>query len=118
MAEIGTLSTSYPVPGVVVYTWSGLTGAGEGKPVLLPSHSDKSVQFFGSHGGATTKLQGTNESTGTANYASLTDTTETEISTTSDTAPTQVLQNPLWVRPQQAGGAAGNLTCVLVCKKG
>lgn len=118
---------TYPTPiGTRVYVWSGLDGDDTGKPVKCGDLGDKTVQIFGTHGGATTVLQGTDDVRGDPNHPShasavwktLTDTTETAISATADSENIQVLQNPLWIRPAQTGGTGGDLTVTLTCSEG
>lgn len=115
--------------GAIVITWEGLTGADTGKPVCLPHYPDKSIQFGlgggATHGGATTVLQGTNDLRGdpdhpdhaNAKWQTLQDSNESAITTTADTLPIQVLQSPLWVRPSQSAGSAGDLDIGMLCLK-
>lgn len=105
--------------GTIVWEWAGLDGDDTGIPVLMAKHPDMCVQIdVITHGSATTTLEGTLDARGnpahadhaSAVWGALTDTTETAISTTTtDLAPTQVLQSVMWVRPKTTGGTSSNI---------
>ncbi len=124
--ETRAATRSEPIQDIVTYTWAGLDGDDVGAPVMVANYPDKSIQIGVStgqtHGGATTVFQGSHDpiaGTDPANavWKTLTDTTETAISVTANSDVIQVLQNPLWVRPSQSGGTAGDLDIVLVCNR-
>lgn len=98
--------------------WEGLTTNDYGQPWELPSNSDKTFQILGNFGsGATVVLQGSNVwdpvLTTDADWETLTDTTETAISTTSKLGG-QILQNYRWVRPKVTLGTSPDID-VLIC---
>lgn len=118
------------LPDVMIYRWSALDGDDYGDAVKLPRNADKCVQFGinngaasagQNHGSATTTFQGSNDplvETDPVNaiWFTLHDPLGNNISVSSNGIK-QILENPIYVRPFQTGGSAGNLDVVLVCKK-
>jgi hypothetical protein len=114
---------SYTTPQIFqtrnkLFSWT-LTGVSTGVPVKASDFSDKTVQAFGTWGGATLVWEGSNDMRADpahASYASsvwgtLTDTNETDLSQTANSArPDQVLQNPVWIRPKTTGGTGTSIT--------
>ena len=101
-----------------IWTMSGVSTC---VPVLLANYPDKCFQVFdGTWGGATVVLEGSLDEKAdpshadhaNATWGTLTDTTETAISTGVDLGPITVLQNPMWVRPKSTGGTG---TTVYAC---
>lgn len=100
-----------------LFLWA-MSGTSTGVPVKVADLPDKTVEIYApaggaTFGGATIVFEGSNDPTADpthANYATsqwttLTDTTETDISTVAaKLGPVQVLQNPVWVRPKSTGG--------------
>lgn len=127
-AAVRTYARSTVDREVIVITWEGLDGDDTGTPVSVAGYTDKSVQIGAgggaTHGGATTVLQGSNDTRADPNHAdhanakwfTLVDPNGNAISATADKME-QVLENPLWIRPSQTGGSAGDLDIVLVCKR-
>jgi hypothetical protein len=98
--------------------WTGLTTNDYGQPWEQPNHSDKTFSIIGDFGsGATVVLQGSNVwnpvLTTDADWHTLTDTTETDVSVTSKTGG-QILQNYRWIRPKVTGGTSPDLD-VYIC---
>ncbi|MCK5612055.1 hypothetical protein KAR91_59845 [Candidatus Pacearchaeota archaeon] len=96
-----------------------LNGNSTGKPVRLADYPDKTLQIYtaagaATYGGATIVFEGSLDPTAdpdhadyaTSQWGTLTDTTETAISTGVKLGPVQVLQNPEWVRAKSTGGTA------------
>jgi hypothetical protein len=98
-----------------------LNGTSTGVPIRVADLPDKTVQGFGTWGSATLVWEGTNDERGdpthadyaNAEFGTLTDTTETNLSQTDDTAPQQVLQNPVWIRPKTTGGTSTTVNAML-----
>ena len=104
------------------FSWT-MSGTSKGRAVLAAGMPDKNVQAWdGAWGSATLVWEGTLDPRGdpeNANYASaefqtLTDTNETDLSQTVDsTRPQQVLQNPTWIRPKTTGGTNTVVTAIM-----
>lgn len=116
------------VPGALRVQWTLLANGDDGQPFVLPSHADKSIQFYGTFGaGGSITLQGTNEQTystginggvavAASNYVALTDPQANAITKTA-AAIEQVLENPNAVRPiVTAGDGTTSLTAVLIVR--
>lgn len=101
----------------LVVEWAGLLTGDDAAWRLLGHYNDKCIHVFGTFGGATVTLQGSNEDVPSApNSVPLTDPTQTLISFTS-VGMKQVLENPLYIRPLINGGdGTTNLTARLVCR--
>jgi hypothetical protein len=101
-----------------------MAGTSTGRPIRYADFADKSIQAFGTWGAATLVFEGSmddNANPDSANYANsvwgtLTDTTETPLSTTVDLIPTQTLQFCEWVRPKTTGGTGTAVTFYLGAK--
>lgn len=99
----------------LVIDWTGLVQGDDGEWRLLAHYGDKCLHVFGTFGGATVILEGSNEDVPT-NAAQLTDPTQTVIALTANGIK-QVLENPLWVRPRISGGdGTTSVTARLVCR--
>lgn len=97
--------------------WAGLLAGDDGQPLLMAHYGDKCLHIFGTFGGATVGIEGSNEDTLTApNDVGLTDPTQTLIALTGKGIK-QILENPLWIRPKVTGGdGTTSLTARLVCR--
>ncbi len=83
--------------------WESLTLAGDsGAPFACPNYTDKSIQVFGTFGGATVTIQGSNV-IDSPTYATLNDPSGTSLAITS-AGIKQVLENTYWIRPIVSGG--------------
>lgn len=81
---------------LVLVSWCNLNSTQWlGAPVILPQHSDRSVQFAGTFNGVTVVLEGSNDG---VNYKTLTDAAGGALSATV-AALKQVTEAPLYVRP-------------------
>lgn len=105
--------------GTKVWKWTGLDGDDTGIPVFMGKHPDMQVLIEPvTHGGATTTLEWTidergnpsHESHASAVWITCTDTTETNISTTTTSLGAQLLQGGMWFRPKTTGGTGSNIT--------
>lgn len=90
-------------------------GAGDtGKPISYPGAADRTVQIFGTFGGATVAMQGTLELSPTT-WLPVTDAQGNAISATSNTleAITELVR---WIRPSVAGGTGTAVTILLLMR--
>lgn len=105
-------------------TWTLLDGDDTGTPVKVCNISDKCVQIYGTFGGSTVTIEGSNDTRAdpsdadhaNAQYATLNDLAGVAISKTA-TAMSQILENPLWIRPKTAGGTGASITVVIIGNK-
>jgi len=94
-----------------VITWQALGNADTGAPLKLTQFPDKTLTLTGTHGGATSVLEGSNDG---ATYGTLNDASATALSLTSNAGPLTILENPVFVRPATSGGTGTNLDFILV----
>jgi hypothetical protein len=111
----GTVVKTQLDPHVLIMEWASLGVGDDGDWMLLSHYADKNVHVYGTFGGATVTLQGSNEDT-PANPASLRDPDKVALALSSSAPMEQVLENPLRVRPVVTGGAGTSLTVRLVCR--
>ena len=109
------------VNNVVSVSWLNIPLDSDGGFIEMPNHSDKTVQFFGMFGGATAKLQGSNDERVYTEYASsewydLTDVNGNAVSKTSGGACV-IMENPRFVRCSVAGGDGTTLINIVICAK-
>lgn len=104
--------------------WEGVNGTGSGVPIKSPKFSDKTVHFFGTWGGATFVMQGSNDPRANpehANHASadwitLTDAQGNAISKTTTNAGEVIEENYMWIRPLASGGTGTDMD-IAICGK-
>lgn len=102
MATVG-YTTENLVGGVKIVTWSPLTSTNvDGTPFVCPMFADKSVQVYGTFGGATITVQGSNDSS-SPTYATLADPQGNALTITLAKLE-QILENTYVVRPLLSGG--------------
>jgi hypothetical protein len=94
-----------------------LGNADEGEWSPLPIMPDKSVHIFGTYGGATIVIQGSNEDGTPTAPVTLTDPQGNALSFTVTDRLEQILENPARIRPVTSGGTGTSLT-VIICAKG
>jgi hypothetical protein len=80
----------------------------------LPDLADKSVHVYGTFGGATVAVQGSNND-GTS-FAALNDPSSTVIAINSEKIK-QVLENTQQIRPAATGGASQSLSIAMLIKQ-
>ena len=102
-----------PDGSVLRVIWSNMLTGDTGAPISLPSHSDRSVQVFGTFGGATCTIEGSND--GGTTYAALTNTGGTSLAILA-AALHQVLQITQVIRPNITGGAAASITVAMIVR--
>lgn len=101
---------------LVLVSWCNLNSTQWwGAPVMLPQHSDRTVQFAGTFNGATVVLEGSNDG---VNYRTLTDAAGSALSATA-AALKQVTEAPLYVRPNAntSVGVATAIDAVLLLRR-
>ena len=98
---------------VIKVVWSPVTENDTCAAIALPAFSDKSVHFYGTFGGATVVLKGSNNAGAT--YVGLKDPSSTAISATSEKI-NAVLENTELVQPVASGGSGQSLSIALVCR--
>jgi predicted amidohydrolase len=123
VATVAWTSTPLKTYGdnVVVASWTPLTNAdADGQAFEMPGWADKSVHVFGSFGGATIAIQGSNEvvptNWSTLREASGAPATDQLSFTALDIK--QVLEVTRWIRPLLTGGAASSVTVLLLIRRG
>lgn len=103
-------------PFTMTIEWANLGQGDDGSWYMLGHYSDKCLHVYGTFGGATVTIQGSNQDSTPTSGLGLTDPTQTAISMTSE-GMKQVLENPLFIRPKITGGdGTTSLTARLVCR--
>ena len=116
-AVVTQLSTLYGHATAVV--WPAVTENDICGPIQMQPYSDRSVHAFGTFGGASVAVQGTNEATNDASlivsFVALHDAQGTAIAfTTAKIDPIAELCN--WMKPVITGGAGQSLTVAILCR--
>ena len=105
------------------YIWEGLDGDDVGSVVKLPKYDNLTVQLGcaggNTDGSATTVMQGSMDAIAEVTPASaiwftLTekDTASTAVSRTTSAVLKEVKEKPLYIRPSQSGGSAGDMDVI------
>lgn len=99
--------------GVHRKVWSGIGNADQGTALDIPNFPDKTVEIKGTHGGATTVIEGSND--GGTTWNTLKDPQGNALSfTTGIPAMRAIQENPGLIRPSTSGGATTNLTVTII----
>jgi len=115
---------------VALIVWTGLDGDDSGKAEKLAKFSDKTVHIYGTFGGATVTLYGSNDKTAvetdrdagtlfgakTAVWTALVDPQGNSIAKTAASIEA-VLENPLYILPVVTGGDGTTSLTVAICGK-
>lgn len=115
MATRSQVTTISEEQRTLVVRWSDLANGDDGVAVPFGYSPERTIQVFGSFGGGTLHLEGSLEPTNPSNWKVLTDPLGNPISLTSDSIET-VMENTMWIRPRLAGGAAGNVTALVMSR--
>lgn len=100
--------------GVVQVLWTGLLNTDTGSWYTAPAHADRSLQVYGTFGGATLTVQGTNETGTPSNAATLNDPSSTALTVTAAKIEA-ILEPTVQIRPSVAGGdGTTTLTMILL----
>lgn len=102
--------------------WEGLTTNDYGQPWELPSHSDKTLEILGNFGTTgVVEMQGSNVwnpvLTTDDDWFTLTDSTETALSSIGSKTGTVILQNPRWIRPKVTLGTTPDLDIIICAER-
>lgn len=101
----------WPSANIISATWTGLLQGDDGGYVTWLQYADRSVQVFGTFGGATIEVEGSNDA---ANWVGLTDPQGNALSIVSAKIE-QIMEACLYIRPRVNGGnGTTSLSAVLV----
>lgn len=117
MAFTTTKATTWLAKGIHRTTWTFTgTSAGSGAahdPFMLP---DKSIHVFGTFGGGTLTIQGSNQAASVSAFHTLNDANGNAMAFTTSVIE-QVLENTRFIRPRvTTAGAALSLTAILLSR--
>lgn len=99
--------------GDILGSWN-LKAGDTAVPLLCPRYSDKSVHIFGTFGGASVTLQGTNDPA-LAVYGNIYDSAGTDITQAAAGKPWVILPNVYAIKPVITGGdGTTNLTIAII----
>lgn len=125
MATVDALHNPSGLLGAVITQWLLVPADSVGQVVFIPNHSDKTLDLWGTFGGATASVQGTNDPRAVtdvenAAWKTLYDYSDTAISYTTALSKMPVVStNPLYLRVRVAGGdGTTSLNFVLCSKRG
>lgn len=93
-----------------VVGWIALSTDDSGKPVEMPTHSDRSVQVDGTFAGATVLIEGSNDG---MNYYTLTDPQGSPLSISTGKLK-QILEVTRFIRPRVSGGGGTDINVTLL----
>ena len=107
-------TTSTPASGVRVISWTPVTEADTAAPIAFNGSESAMIGFqvFGTFGGATATLQGSNDGT---NWVTLTDMTGSALGHTS-AGGADFTASFLYFRPSFSGGTGQSLSVLLATK--
>lgn len=98
---------------MVRLTWTPVTEADTCGPAALPDYADKSIQVFGTFGGSSTALHGSND--GGTTFAALNLPSGSAIAITA-AGIKAVLENTEQIKPVATGGSSQSITIVVVAR--
>lgn len=93
-------SVAWPQGNVISANWSGLLQGDDGGYVQWLQYADRSVQVYGTFGGATVEIEGSNDAT---NWVGLTDPQGNALSISAAKIE-QIMEACLYIRPRISGG--------------
>ena len=97
------------VNGAIILSWA-LAGADDGAPYSLPFSADLTFQVTGTFGGATVKLQGSNNGT---DWFDLTKKGGTSALSVTAAGGGTANENPAYIRPIASGGTGSALVATV-----
>lgn len=125
------VTPTYPKSGftnVDIISWAALDGDDSGAAMGMSKFADKTVHFFGTWGGASVTLYGSNDpkalvdlaagttfANKTASWVALTDAQGNAITKTADSIEV-IEENPLYILPVITGGSGSTIN-VVICGK-
>lgn len=98
----------------VMVLWTPVTEADTCVPFEAPDLTDKSVHVYGTFGGSSTAIHGSNN--GGTSFAALNDPSSTAIAITTEKIKA-VLENTQQIKPVITGGAAQSLSVAVLVKQ-
>jgi hypothetical protein len=99
----------------IIATWTGAGDTDTLAPVSLPQRADRTIQAFGTFGGATISMMGSNDGT---HYAFLNDAFGNQIGiTAAANGLKQITESSLWVQPATANGSGSSLTVIMTFRR-
>ncbi len=111
MATIALTTTDRnKVNGATLLTWEALGNADDGAPYAMPYAADITVQVIGTFGGATVKLQGSNDGT---NWFDLTKRGGTSAASVTAAGGFSANEMPAFIRPATSGGTGTDVDVIV-----
>lgn len=111
MGTIALTSTDRnTVAGVVLYKWETLGNADDGAPVSIGYAADITIQAIGTFGGATVRLQGSNDGT---NWHNMTQKGGTTAIGLTAAGVHSINEMPAYIRPLTAGGTGTDVDVIV-----
>ncbi|NDD53283.1 hypothetical protein EBZ39_05315 [bacterium] len=98
------------INGAILITWEALGNADDGAGYPLPFAADITAQFIGTFGGATVKLQGSNDG---VNWHPLTKRGGTADMSFTSAALHTANENPAYIRPITSGGTGTDIDVIV-----
>lgn len=94
--------------------WSNMGNSDEGQAISIPGAADMSVHVYGTVGGATVNIEGSNEKVVTSEWAQLHDANGDDLSWTVIDKMEVVAENSVWIRPKTVGGSTTDVTVAIL----
>lgn len=111
MATIDITSTDRnKVNGATLVTWEALGNADDGEAFAMPYAADITVQAIGTFGGATVRLQGSNDGT---NWHNMTQKPGTTALGFTAAGLHSINEMPAYIRPLTAGGTGTDVDVIV-----
>lgn len=111
MATINLTNTDRnKINGAILLTWEALGDADDGGGYAIPFAADITVQAIGTFGGATVRLQGSNDG---VNWHNLTQKGGTAALGFTSTGLHSVNENPAYIRPATSGGTGTDVDVIV-----
>jgi hypothetical protein len=105
MATTRTIESIGRSSSIYIVTWGALANGESGDAIIAPNLTDATVHMYGTFGGGTLALQGSNDTAaGTSNWFTLSEPDGTLISGISSIDGAQILESPYQFRPVVTGG--------------
>ena len=115
MAIIAPAIVTTPHDGILwLVRWANVTESDTAGPYPVAHKGDKSVNVYGTFGGGTVTIQGSNNPNGSATFSTLRDPLGNTLDTITTTALRQILEAVYQLRPSFAGGLNQSLTVDLL----
>lgn len=117
MAIIPAVVTDFNRMGVMRIEWAAMATGDTGQPVDWAGHADRSVQVFGTFGGSSVAIEGSNDAGPTpTNWNVLTDPQGNALNITA-AGLERVTEDTCWVRPNITGGTGSPITVQMLLRR-